>query len=112
MFPEAVRQFMDNAGICMSRETEIYHNGVLESGLHSYGGWFHLIGRLVEGTDTSVPIDGNSGTFDLHDFSSECHIGVTAKTQLVHSAFSARELLQLEFAVEIPWVISDVEPTD
>lgn len=108
-FPVGIRSFMAAAGIPVDREAEIYHIGQLDSGLHSYGGWFHFVGNLSAGKDAFVPIDERTGSFDLHDFGSGAFAGISNNIALVNSAFGSRHVLQLEFTVEIPWAI-DVEP--
>ena len=108
-FPSAVRDFLTAAGISTDREAEIYHNCRLDSGLHSYGGWFHFVGEILSGGDAYVAIDERSGTHDLHDFGSNALAGVSTKTALVSPAFDGHRILQLEFAVEIPWVIDAAE---
>ena len=110
-FPEPVRSFMTSAGIPIDREAEIYHNCRLESGLHSYGGWFHFVGKLTSGADAFVAIDETTGTFDLHDFGSGLQVGISTKTALVNTAFDSHNVLQLEFAAEIPWTIDAEEVT-
>lgn len=104
-FPDAIRSFLRLAAIPIDREAEIYHCGKVESGLHLYGGWFHFVGRIVSGADAYVPHDAQSWRFDLHDFSSIASAGVSSKTALVDPAFKDEAVLQLEFSVEIPWVL-------
>ena len=66
-FPRKFRDFLALAGISVDREAEIYHNSRLDSGLHSYGGWFHFVGKIISGSDAFVAIDERSGAFDLND---------------------------------------------
>ena len=101
-FPSAIRSFLDTAGIAIDREAEIQRYCHLESGLHSYGGWFHFFGAILSGGDAYVAINDQTGTHDLYDFGSGALAGPTAKTAHAHPTFGDSHLLQLEFAVEIP----------
>ncbi len=104
-FPSAIRDFLTVAGVPIDREAEIYHNCRLDSGLHSYGGWFHFVGEILSGSDACTTIDQQSWTFDLHDFGSNALAGPSTKIALINPAFDDSNVLQLEFSVEIPWVI-------
>ncbi len=108
-FPAAIRTFLKTAAIPINREAEIYHCGKVVSGLHLYGGWFHFVGRIVTGADAYVPHDAQSGCFELHNFSSIASAGVSSMTALVDPAFKHEAVLQLEFSVEIPWVLETPE---
>jgi hypothetical protein len=110
-YPPAFRQTLVDLGVSFDREAEIYHNCRLENGLHSYGGWFHFVGTIVSGADAFVPIDANSGTFDLHPVTDRFSSGVSVRTALVDRAFDSQVLLQLEFSANIPWTI-EVEEAD
>ena len=35
----------------IGKEAEIYHNGQVRPGIHSYGGWFHFVGTIETGDD-------------------------------------------------------------
>jgi len=49
LLPEEFLRLLDRLGIPFDREVEVYHNCRLESGLHSYGAWYHFIGRVLSG---------------------------------------------------------------
>lgn len=110
-FPSVIHDFLTTAGIPIDREAEVYHVCRLDSGLHSYGGWFHFVGEILSGSDAYVAIDERSGTYGLHDFGSNALAGVSTNAALVNPAFDGHKILQLEFAVEIPWVIDAAEVT-
>lgn len=88
-YPPAFRSLLSDLGVAFDREAEIYHNCRLESGLHSYGGWFHFVGSIVSGSDALVPIDANTGTFDLHRITDHFSAGVSVRTALVDQAFDS-----------------------
>jgi len=39
----------------LNREAEVYYNGRLESGLHSYSAWYHFVGRTLFGERECSP---------------------------------------------------------
>ena len=46
--PEAIR-LLKSLGVPENRESELYHCGEVEPGVHFYGGWFHFVGRIASG---------------------------------------------------------------
>ena len=109
-FPAEIVDFLDAAGIPIDREAEVFHNARLSSGLHSYGGWFHFVGEIASGPSVCQGRDGQSTVINLHDFESGARAGPSTKTALVHEAFGQSQVLQLEFAATIPWIIDADEP--
>jgi hypothetical protein len=45
-YPQEARSLLEQLGIDINKEAEVYHKCKLESGLHNYGGWFHFIGSI------------------------------------------------------------------
>lgn len=90
------------------REAEIYHNAPLESGLHSYGGWFHFVGQLIDGEDAWQPSGPNSDLFVPEKFNTRFQIGISRDISLVPAeAFGISTLVQLDFAAEVPWLLEE-----
>jgi len=86
--PEAVEIFR-TLGIDFRKESEIW------TVAHSYGGWFHFIGKIVSGEEKIVPI---SPTYKLK-FNS--HVGLLPKE------FGIEIVTQLEFYVDyVPRLIT------
>ena len=106
-YPEQALDLFAKLGINANREAEIYHNGQLASGLHSYGGWFHFVGKFLP--ETSDQQDENEGkqAFEFVSLSEHFQIAVTSHVVLVPSAFKGLPLVQLEFLAEVPWVIGE-----
>ena len=105
-YPKEFRQFLRELGVPYDRESEIYHNCRLKNGLHSYGGWFHCLGQIVDGPDAFVPLDENGGTYNLRLLNDTFSFGITTRTALVPDSLSDGSVLQIQFATEIPWVIT------
>ena len=95
--PEAFRELLSRLGIPFDREAEVYHNCRLESGLHSYGAWYHFVGRVLFGELECSPnvVFGPISVF-FH-----------SKPALLPEAFASQPVVQLEVVAEIQWM-SDV----
>ena len=103
--PEALR-FLRSLGVPENRESELYHCGEIEPGVHFYGGWFHFIGRIASGPE--APSDGpNGGRIRLEAISDRFSMGFTRKTALVPESFPADTVGQVEFSAHVPWVLSE-----
>src|SRR5262245_32030902 len=55
LLPPELRALLDQLGIAPDRDAEVYHCARLESGLHSYGGWYHFVGQVLEGDRKDSP---------------------------------------------------------
>lgn len=111
IYPEQVLKLFDQLGIAPNREAEIYHMARLECGKHSYGGWFHFVGSILSGADAAKQIAENLWQPDLEAASEFFDLGFSARSQLVREPYKGLPLVQFEFTVKIPWIISAEEPT-
>jgi hypothetical protein len=92
--PEEFRELLGRLGIPFDCEAEVYHNCRLESGLHSYGAWYHFVGRVLFGELECSPnvVFGPISVF-FH-----------SKPALLPEAFASRSVVQLEVVAEVPWM--------
>jgi len=111
LYPAQVLDLFDELGIAFDREAEIYHTHRVEPGKHHYGGWFHFVGRIVDGADASRQIASTAWTFDLEKVGESFELGFTHRLGLLPSTFRSLPIVQLEFQATIPWVLSEPEPT-
>jgi len=91
------RALLERLGIPFNREAEVYHNSRLESGLHSYGAWYHFIGRVLFGERECSP------NFVFGPFSVYFH----SKPVLQPDVVAGQPVVQLEVVADVPW-LSDV----
>jgi len=94
-------------GASIDKESEIYHTTILPSGLHLYGGWFHVIGSIVSGGDAEVMTGPHSSKFEMDKYGEHFWVGPTCKNHLLPKTFPALPVVQLEFQAEVPWVIEE-----
>jgi hypothetical protein len=50
-FPARFLALLDELGIDLRKDGEVYHNARLAPGRHDYGGWYHFVGTLDEPGD-------------------------------------------------------------
>lgn len=106
LFPATVTTFLRDAGIAYDREIETGHYGEIRDGVHLYSAWFHFVGSLIAGDDALIPhADGNGGSYDLVPVNDAFSVGITSKLSCLADTFPRESTLQLEFTVELPWVI-------
>jgi hypothetical protein len=94
LFPKEFRELLDQLGVPFDHECEVYHNCRLESGLHSYGAWYHFVGRVLSGERECSP-NVVFGPFSVFFHSSPA---------LLPKAFAGQPVVQLEIAAEVPWL--------
>jgi hypothetical protein len=93
-FPRGFRELLDRLGVPFDGECEVYHNCRLKSGLHSYGGWYHFVGRVLSGEREGSP-HVVFGPFSVFFHSSPA---------LLPEAFAGQPVVQLEIVAEVPWL--------
>jgi hypothetical protein len=108
-YPPEAKALFEQLGININQEPEVYHNSRIESGLHSYGGWFHFVGSIEEGRDASQQIAENIFGFDLEQITDSFAMGLTKRVTLVPGSFVDQQVVQIEFETKIPWVIDSKE---
>jgi hypothetical protein len=94
LLPPKFRDLLGQLGIPFDQETEVYHMCRLESGLHSYGAWYHFVGRVLFGELECSPnvVFGSISIF-FHSSSA-----------LAPEAFARQPIVQLELDAEVPWL--------
>jgi hypothetical protein len=106
LFPDAVTEFFREAGIASGLEIETGYYGEVRNGVHLYSAWFHFVGALVAGDDALIPhADGNGGSYDLAPINDAFSAGITSNLSCLTDVFPRDSTLQLEFTVELPWVV-------
>lgn len=95
--PDEIKRFFDALGIDGKKPAEVYTNTVNADGLVSYGGFYHLCGRLLRGESAWVAV------------SKDFHVSFVEDCDLVEDDFP-EPVLQMEIEANIPWVLG--EPID
>ncbi len=107
-YPGEVLTVFNQLGIDSHKESEIWHYCREDSGLHHYGGFFHLVGSIESGKDAKEMLNGH-GTFDLEPIGNAFEFGFTSNVALVPKSFGDAHVVQLEFQTKIPWVLDPPE---
>ena len=95
VYPAEARELYAQLGIDPAKEAEIYRKVELESGLHSYGGWHHLIGRILTDPGGIVTITDH---FVLY---------LSDRPALVPNSFRGQPIVQVEFLAEVAWALEE-----
>jgi hypothetical protein len=92
-----------------TKPAELCHWCREPSGLYLTGGWFHFVGKILDGADVLHWEKGN-GTFRFEELGSGLEFGFSADLALVRQAFTGLPLVQLEFQTRVAWVLPEPEP--
>lgn len=110
--PEALGLF-ERLGIASTREQEVVPVEPLGREAYFYTGSFPFVGRLVSGADFWKPkpdgglMNDRSGTEYLTD---TFRMGFTNHLARTPRPFRGKPIVQLEFGVQLPWVIPKKMP--
>ena len=97
LFPPAFLALLDALGIPPDRDCEVYHNGRLPTGKHSYAGWYHFVGAVEFGEQAGSPFVEYP----------PIQVFFHSKPALLPEAFRDRPVVELDFLAEVPW-LSDI----
>lgn len=97
-FPVWFLSLLEQLGINPKKDGEVYHNGRLASGLHSYAGWYHFVGTLEETRDSAVELSPGFTAW-------MCEASAPRLSSL-----KGLPVVQLEFQSEVvPWLLNEPE---
>ncbi|GJL80120.1 MAG: hypothetical protein NPINA01_31090 [Nitrospinaceae bacterium] len=105
VFPPEMHEIFRLLGIDFAKPVEVFRYCRLDSGLHSYGGWYHFIGSIVDGADCV-----QNCSVELERISDKASFGFSRQASLVHDSFPDHPVIQLDIDIEIPWVLNETEP--
>ena len=96
VYPPAFKALAERLGIDPMKEGEVFECGPVGEGLHLYGGWFYLIGKLV------IPGERNTSYPPQVEFE---FFFTRSGPKNLH--FREDPVLAIEFATRIPWILPD-----
>jgi hypothetical protein len=108
-FENEIKTFFEQFGIDIAKPAEIYDNGVYKSGKILYGGFYHIIGKIKNGSDIWVKNGSKKETYlqnDMYKINNDFEIGFTFQTEMVNEYFP-ENIFQMEISLWVPWVMED-----
>lgn len=113
IYPREIKAFLSELGIDYKKESEAYHMSRLENGLHHYGGWFHVKGRIIEGKDCRVKLPNGARTLESELVEDSFYIAFMKGTALNYFEEKEKdELIQIDFLVCSEWIIDKALESD
>ncbi|MFC2113993.1 hypothetical protein ACFLRI_01445 [Bacteroidota bacterium] len=103
VYSEEFVNMLKDIGIDPRKEAEVYYIKAVDKNRHLYGGWFHFVGRY--NSNGFEDLDGQSKLLKIND---KIEMSLSDHTLLVDGAFKSDSVVQLEFRVEVPWVIENI----
>lgn len=78
-----------------------------EDGTHLYGGFYHIVGRIIEGPNGWIPANEGSEVVTPHYVTQYgLEIGFSKDVALVPEGFPS-PVIQFEFQMNVPWLLSE-----
>jgi hypothetical protein len=98
VYPTGVRHILEELGIKLGYEAEVYYAANVEGG-HLYCGWYNFIGRVEGKPENSASLFIDPFTVCFHEMA-----------PVVHDVFKNRQVSTLEFNVVGPWLLDVPTP--
>jgi hypothetical protein len=90
VYPDEVAKLLQDMGVDLSRESEVYVDGSAGRGTVVYGGWFNVAGELVREAAEAVEVEPG---FELY---------ALPEGAMVDDAFGEVPVFRIEFQVLVP----------
>ncbi|HEX8599945.1 MAG TPA: hypothetical protein VF952_15705 [Chloroflexia bacterium] len=104
--PASFLKICDDLGIDPRRPSEVYEIIENEDGTRFYGGWYHLVGKLVRSDDTLLQIEPETKHVGVDEPNKGFSIKFHTNVALVPDDFP-KPVLQMEIFCNIPWMLSE-----
>ncbi|MHB0998634.1 MAG: hypothetical protein ACYC27_05250 [Armatimonadota bacterium] len=117
IYPDEFRTLLERLGIDYRKDAEIWEASPDGSCIRFYSGWFHFIGTIVSLNEQKKPSHHTLRQTNTKLLGGEELIGDSFalsfkdKADLAHPSFKGHSLVQLEFSVEVPWVLNELPDT-
>lgn len=114
VYTPEILNLLDWFGVDPLLESGVRHRGRLDSGLHLYSGWFHLVGEITAGPLTPVAAsregEGEESIVSLIPSGDGLQFGFSTARGNAPDEFFGLPVVQFEFCAELPWVSNGPEP--
>jgi hypothetical protein len=111
--------FLDSLGIDFGKESEVHHYGRKTVGLHTYRGWFYLVGSIEDGPESwrKPPKSNSERRYDRIGHSFQVELNKKSdygfadwETVLISAGFADRPCVEIDFYTDLPWLYDAPEP--
>jgi hypothetical protein len=111
-YPEQASALFRALGIRRDRETEVGGPVALEEGRLLYSGWFHFIGRILEGPASKGDVEAVArpevvSELRFHPLTKGFGVLFRPARDLLPEEFGNQSVVQLDFSTQIPWVLPE-----
>jgi hypothetical protein len=108
-FPDAFQIFLTELGIDANKEGEAIYYGPVEGNLHFYGGWFYLVGEVIEAHErlTTIPFHGSSSPVKLLPGPGEGFQYWFSTSFARSPAVFGSRVAAVEFSTLLPWALDE-----
>lgn len=100
VYPNDAIRLFDDLGIEHDQPFELSHYSRMPSGLHLYGGWHYFCGSIESGPASLRQVERVAPTSQI----------ALAPVRDARRPFPSSGCVQLDFYIEVPWIINAPEP--
>ena len=118
-YPSEVLDLFSSFGIDFRKESEVHYYGRTSAGLHTYRGWFYLVGAIEHGPECWQKLPNNQWERRFHQFRPGFEVGIGKKaefgfsaweTLLLSAGFADGPCVEIDFYADLPWISDAPEP--
>ena len=118
-YPPEVLKTFDSLGIDFRKESEVHYYGRTPAGLHTYRGWFYLVGSIEQGPDSWFHPPSGKPERRFHRIGPHFEVGLGRKSGygfsewesvLIAAGFADGPCVEVDFYADLPWLSDAPEP--
>jgi hypothetical protein len=118
-YPPEVLIVLDSLGVDFRKESEVHYYGRTTAGLHTYRGWFYVVGSIEDGPESwRTPSKSKSQRrYDRIGHSFQVEVNKKSdygfsdwETVLISAGFGDGPCIEIDFYTDLPWLSDAPEP--
>jgi hypothetical protein len=118
-YPPELLTVFDSLGVDFQKESEVHYYGRTPAGLHTYRGWFYLVGSIEHGPESWHHPPNGKPEKRFHRIGPCFEVGLGRKsgygfseweTVLIAAGFADGPCVEIDFYADLPWLSDAPEP--
>lgn len=102
-YPRSFVALLSRLGIDPHKEAEVSEFGQTDCGRRLYSGFYHFVGEVIGGPGDRMSV------IEAETANAPWQVFFANRRSLAFDSFGDQPLVQLEFTVELPWVLPEAE---
>jgi hypothetical protein len=110
LYPAEILRLFSELNVDYRKEAEACQYNRVRPGVRLCGVWYHFVGNVLKGKDRVITLPSGATQMRPDRFTESLEIWFWERSDLAHASFKGLPLVQMDFTLEVPWVLDEPEP--